>query len=399
MPGESPLNMMQPGRRPQRAQARVPARRRRMWPVFAVVAVALALGWFWLWYFAASVTDRTLSGWVAREAAAGRVYSCGKQSVGGFPFSIEAHCVGATAQVKGAEPPFTATAKDVTFSAQVYRPTQLVGDITGPLTLSDPGQPPSLIANWSRAELSVYGVPPEPDSFAAVADQLQLDRVAGGNTEMLFTADHIDFGANLVDGSPRNNPVVGAVLRFNAASAPTLHPLLTDPLQGEIDVVVRGFKDLSPKHWSTRFREMQASGGNIEIKSLRIERSDALIVGTGTLTVNEHGKLDGLIRVAVIGVEKIVPLLGIDRLIGRGIDRLTGTGNQPSQGLNALDRIVPGLSGVVRDNANASIVESIKKMGQPTEIDGKQAILLPLRVSDGAMFLGIVPLGEIPPLF
>ena len=104
-------------------------------------------------------------------------------------------------------------------------------------------------------------------------------------------------------------------------------------MQGDIDFVLRGFKDFAPKPWPVLFREMQASGGGIEIKSLRIERPDAIIVGAGTLTVNEHGKIDGLINVAVAGIDNIVPLLGLDQLIGQGIDRLTGGSGSSAQGL------------------------------------------------------------------
>jgi hypothetical protein len=216
---------------------------------------------------------------------------------------------------------------------------------------------------------------------------------------MIFQADSVDVDGRIVEGSARSNPVIEATGHFTAAMAPTFHPLLAEPLQGDIDAVLRGFTDFAPKPWPVLFREMQASGGGIEIKSLRIERSDAIIVGTGTLTVNENGKLDGVINVAVAGLENIVPLLGIDQLIGQGIDRLTGGSGSAEQGLNALDRLVPGLGGVVRENASSSVIDNIKKMGQPTEIDQKPAIALPLRVSDGVVFLGLIPLGVVPPLF
>ena len=60
---------------------------------------------------------------------------------------------------------------------------------------------------------------------------------------------------------------------------------------------------------------------------------------------------------------------------------------------------MPGLSGVVREGANASVIDNIKKMGQPTEIDKKPAVALPLRVDDGVVFLGLIPLGVLPALF
>ena len=215
----------------------------------------------------------------------------------------------------------------------------------------------------------------------------------------LFKADRADIQGRIIDGSARNNPVVEAVLHVVGAAAPTLHRAVAQPTNADIDVVLRGFKDLSTKPWGVHFHEMQAAGGNIEIKYLRLAQGNAVILGSGTLTVNPQGKLDGLIRVAVIGVEEIVPLLGIDELIGRGVDRIAGAAGAPAQGLGALDRLVPGLSNAVRASANASVIENIKKMGQPTEIDHKPATLLPLRVTDSAIYLGMVPLGTLPPLF
>jgi hypothetical protein len=193
--------------------------------------------------------------------------------------------------------------------------------------------------------------------------------------------------------------VIDAVVHFAAATAPALHAALADPLQGDVELQLSGLKDLSPKPLAQRIREMQASGGAIEVKALRLQRSDAIVLGAGTLTVNEHGKLDGVIRVAVAGIDQIVPLLGVDKAIGRTIDRFSGAGNQSAKEPGALDRLVPGLSDVVRQTANASLIDNVKKMGQPTQIDGKPATVLPLRFADGSVFLGLLPIGEVPALF
>jgi hypothetical protein len=397
MTGESPLNMMRAAPRPLRKQ---PAPQRRLWPYIAVASVIVAaVGWSWLWYYAASITDRALSGWIAREAALGRVYACGGQSIGGFPFSIVSRCTNAAAAFNNTQPPFALKATDITFSAQVFRPTLLSGEITGPVTLADPGQPPIFVVNWSRAQISLLGRPTEPERMAVALEKPRLDRVSGPGSGMIFQADRVDVDGRIVQGTARNNPVIEATGHFEGATAPTFHPLLAKPLQGDIDAVLSDFKDFAPKPWPVLFREMQASGGAIEIKSLRIERPDATIVGTGTLTVNEHGRLDGLITVAVAGVENIVPLLGVDQLIGQGIDRLTGGSGSSTQGLAALDRLVPGLSGVVHEGSTTGLVDNIKKMGQPTEIDKKPAVALPLRVDDGVIYLGLIPLGVVPPLF
>jgi hypothetical protein len=384
--------MMRPP--PQRVR-KLPAgrARRRRWPILAPAAIVavLAVAWVWLWYYSASIADRTLAGWVEREAAAGRVYSCGSQSIGGFPLSIQARCATAAAEIKNYQPPFAVQANAVTFTAEVFFPTRLVGDITGPLTLADLGQSPRLTADWTRARLVVRGVPPDPESVSIELETPHVDRV-GGNGESMFKAKRADLKTRIAAGSPHDHPVIEVTLHLSGATAPTFHPLLAEPIEAELDAVIRGFKDLSPKPWADRFREMQAAGGGIEIKSLRIAQTNAVVVGAGTLSINARGKLDGLVRVAIAGIEHIVPLLGIDRMIGQGIDRLSG-------GEGALDRLIPGLGGALRQTASASMIENLKKMGEPSTIDNRPATILPLRFSDGAIYLGMLRVGEAPPLF
>jgi len=400
MSAQSPLSMMRPRRPPVRPR-RSPPPRRRLWRylVLAAVIVALPIGWTALWSYAASIANEALAGWIAREAAVGRVYDCGSRSIGGFPFGIVIHCDKASAAFKSNRPPFDVRAGDFTFSAQVFRPTLLNGEISAPVTLADPGQGPAFVANWSAARLALLGLPPEPERVTVDLARPRLDRTTGANAGMIFQADRLEVDGRIIAGSARRNPVIEASAKVAAGLAPSFHPLLGEPLAGEIDAVMRGFKDFQPKPWSVLFRDMQASGGGIEIKTLRLARSDAALIGTGTFTINASGRLEGELRVTVAGVENIVPLLGVDQLIGQGIDRLTGGSGSPAQGLGALNRLLPGLGGVVRENASAGVIETIKRMGEPTKLDGKPAVALPLRVTDGIVYVGIIPVAVVPALF
>jgi hypothetical protein len=392
--------MMRP---PERRSGKPAVRpvRRGWWPILAAITivVVLALVWVWLWYYASSVADRTLAGWVEREAAAGRIYSCGSQSIGGFPFRIEANCVDATAQVGSKQPLYAVKAKAISFTAEVWHPTQLVGEISGPMTVADPNQAPSWSADWARARLTVTGLPPDPDAVSIGLDGAHVDR-AGASTSTIFGVKTADLQGRVVSGSPHDHPVIEIILHLVGATAPTLHPVLAEPIEGEIDAVMRGLKDLSPKPWAVRLRELQsATDGGIEIKSLRLAKTNVVVVGAGKLSVNAQGKLDGLINVAIAGIEYLVPLLGVDRMVGQGIDRLAGTNGAAAQGANALDRLIPGLGGALRQTATASIVENLKKMGQPSSIDKQPAIVLPLRFADGSVYFGMLRVGEVPPLW
>jgi hypothetical protein len=392
--------MMRPRRAPPRPQQSLPPRR-RLWRflLLAAVIVALPIGWSALWSYAASIANETLAGWIRREAALGRVYACGSQSIGGFPFGIVIRCDKAAAAFKSNRPPFDVSAGDFTFSAQVFRPTLLNGEISAPVTLSDPGQGAAFVANWSTARLALLGLPPEPERVSVDLAKLRLDRTAGVNAGLIFQADRLEVDGRIIAGSARRNPVIEASAKVSGALAPSFHPLLAEPLAGEVDAIMRGFNDFQPKPWPVLFRELQASGGGIEIKTLRLARSDAALLGAGTLTINASGRLEGELRVTIAGVENIVPLIGIDQLIKQGIDRLTGGNGSPAQGLGALDRLLPGLGGVVREGANAGMIETIKKTGEPTKLDGKPAIALPLRVNNGIVYVGLVPVATVPALF
>ena len=64
------------------------------------------------------IAERTIAGWKAREAQAGRVYTCATQTIGGFPFGIEVRCADAGAELKSNQPPLAVKAKDMLVSAQ-----------------------------------------------------------------------------------------------------------------------------------------------------------------------------------------------------------------------------------------------------------------------------------------
>jgi hypothetical protein len=61
--------------------------------------------------------------------------------------------------------------------------------------------------------------------------------------------------------------------------------------------------------------------------------------------------------------------------------------------------LVPGLSETIRTTTTATLIDNLKKMGEPTSIDNQPAVVLPLRFADGAIYLGMLRIGEAPALF
>ena len=372
--------------------------RRRSWMVALplVIFIVVALLWSGGWYYASTLAQGAIDGWRARETQRGRIFGCTSETIGGYPFRLAVGCADPSAEWLRDQLPLSVKAKDLIATAQVYDPTLVITEFTGPVTVGTPGEAPAWTANWTRGRASVRGLPASPERISTAFDKLTLAHIDGGNAEVLALADHLEVHGRLVDGSTSDNPVIETVLRLSAASAPKLHALAAEPISGEITLVVWGLKDFSPKPWPVRLREMQAAGGHIDIKQLRLEQGETIIVSDGTLALTPNGLLDGQMRLTVVGLQRLLSGLNLDRVAAQVASQSGVDVNKVAQG---LDRIMPGLGGVVRNNSGAIAAVGVGALGQPSQIDGKPAVSLPLRFSDGMAFLGPIPLGPTLPLF
>jgi hypothetical protein len=368
--------------------------RRRRWPyVLAVLAVVAAGAWSALWYYAAGRAEEVIAGWRAREARAGRIHTCGSQTVGGFPLRFEMRCSDPGLDIKSATPPLSIKGKDVFITAKVWQPTRLTAEITGPLTISEPGQPPTVTANWSHAQTELRGLPIAPEQVVLTFDRPVVDRTADGAVQRLFNAERLELSGRMLEGSARQNPVIEVILKTVSAAAPTLHPLTQAPMDADITAVLRGLKNFGPKPWAERFREIQAAGGRIDIANARVKQGEAIATASGALGISPRGRPDGQLRVTVANLGGLLPALGLD---GRAPQPATRSLDNAA---NRLDRIAPGLGGIARNNAAPALNAALNFIGQPAELEGKRAVMLPLHFKDGAVTLGPIPLGQTGPLF
>ncbi len=338
------------------------APRRRPWKVALplILVLVLAAGWSGFWYFAAQTAERLLEEWRARQAQAGRVITCGQQTVGGFPFRIEVRCTDVAVEILSANAPTVALRlKEIVALAQVYDPRLIISEFIGPLQVGAPGATPELTANWTLAQSSLRGRPSFPERVSFVADGLKIDEVA--TARRMAQADHLEFHARLAPAVAGDEPAFDIVLRATAALAPQAGPLGTRPTDADITAVLYGLKTLAPKPMAQRLREWQAANGRIDIKTARFQQGETVGVAAGVLSLTPRGGLDGTLRLTASGLNNLLTALGHAKLAG-GLTVLSG-------------------------------------LGPRSELEGKQALSVPLRFSDGAVSLGPLPVERIPPLF
>jgi hypothetical protein len=390
-------------------------RRRPLWRLFImpVLLLVAAAAWSAFWFYSASKVDETADAWRAREARSGRVYDCARRSVGGYPFRLEVRCDGVnvsltaqTASQNPAQPPIIAKLAEILVVAQVYDPKLLIAEFTAPATIVTPGNTSSMIAKWSAARSSIVGLPGVPQRVALVFDDPAIDRVNSSTQKPLARAKHIELHGRLLESSPSDHPVIETALSISGGSIQEVHPLLAQPFDADIRATLSGLKDVSPKSWPQRLREIQAAGGNVEIVQSRIQQGDLVAVAAGKLSLDPQGQLDGELQMTVAGLDKVIPALGLEKMLDDGVPQATldrmapGVKAQDVSNLfGALDRAIPGLGKAVKQNVNVGVAAGINALGKEAELEGKKARAFPLRFVAGAVFLGPVKVGQIPPVF
>lgn len=388
-----------------------PPPRRRLWPVFVMPVLVLlaAAAWSAFWFYAASQVDEQFEGWRSREARSGRSYDCAGRSVSGFPFRLEVRCerpvVTLVAQT-AARTQLTARLSDILVVAQIYDPARIIAEFTGPAMVGERSDAPSFAADWTVGRASVVGLPVSPQRVSMVFDNPSIDRVNGPARTPLLRAGHLELHTRLLEGSLNANPVVEMAFQLAAATLQDVHPVLAEPFDADIRAQLRGLKDVAPKPWPDRFREIQAAGGRLDFTQSRVQQGDTIAVAAGALGLTPNGYLDGELIMTVAGLARVAPLLGLDKLFSEGVSQATVDRIAPgvnAQDVNkvigALDRMIPGLGNLARRNANAGAVAVINAIGQPSTLEGREARAFTLRFAEGAVMIGPVKVAQTPPLF
>jgi hypothetical protein len=369
-------------------------RRRRRWPIVAplILVLLLAAGWTGFWFYASGKAESLIAEWRDREAGMGRVQTCGSQAIGGFPFRFEVRCDDFSFADRSA---FDLKLPTALAAVQIYDPTLLISEFSGPLTVAPHGRPPDTTVNWRLGQASVRGQLAAPGSIpiertSIVLDGPTLSVTPDGGNAVQARAERLELHGRPIGAADARDSTIETIVRLTAGTAPDIHPLAAEPIDAEITALVSGITDIMPRPWPVVLREWQAHGGNVEITQARVKQGDVIATGTGTLSLSPSGGLNGQLQLTVVGLDQVLHKLGVDQMMAQG---------KVGSTINALDKLVPGLGAIARQNAAPGIIAGLGAMGQNATLDGKPAVTVPLRFNDGAVFLGPIPLGRVLPAF
>src|SRR5262249_17971351 len=212
----------------------------------------------------------------------------------------------------------------------------------------------------------VDGLTAAPRRASMVLDDPTISRLDGSMQVPLARARQVELHGRLAEGSSSDHPIIETVLQIAQGSIQGLHPLLSEPFEADVRAKVTGLTDFALKPWPQRCREIQAAGGHIEIVQSLMQQGDMIAVAAGTLGLTANGRLDGELQMTVAGLERVIPALGIDKMLEEGVPQSTLDRVAPgvkTKDLNnlfgSLDRAIPGLGKVVNQNANVAVPPAI----------------------------------------
>ncbi len=340
---------------------KISSRPRRLLVAFAALVV-LAAAWSGFWYFAASKAEAVISAWIEQESRAGRVYACASRTIGGYPFRIELRCSDPVMELTSLQPPRVVKAKDLVALAQVYEPNLIIAEITGPLSVAEPGNPAALRADWRLAQASLRAAGRRPERLSIVLEGVRLEQADSGVAERLGSANRVEL--HIRRSSTEGGEV--APIDFAALVAGGVvfgGPLGGRPIDAETSGILRGLADIKRMSMAARLKEWQTAGGRLELTRLKLRQDDAVAVAAGDVGLSASGRPDGTINITMAGFDQVVR------------DVVRGGGMQ------------------------FGLIAGLTFLGRPAEIDGRRAISVPFRIKDGSMSLGPIPLGKLDPLF
>lgn len=354
--------------------AAAPPRRRWLIALPVALLVVLGIGWSLAWNWSAGRATAEIDGWIAREAAEGRNWTCASRDFGGFPFRFELICADPAVTFAGAGG-WTARMARVHAVAQVWNPRHIIAEFEGPSTLVETATGREITANWSLLQVSGVGREGRAERVSIASNDYTL--AEGGTT--VFSARHLELhvrhhpgeamgtldialGFTGAGGMALSTPqarTAGVAAAQAAAQAAKL-------IDGEVEATVTQVPPFRSMPAAQRLALWQQAGGRVDLALARLTGGGGALSASGDLGFDAQHRPDGRLDLAVV---KAKPLF----------EAMAGAGLMP--------------------DFLANLAPAMMMAGMPATVDGQKASSFPFAFRDGRVMLGMLPLGKIGPLY
>ena len=299
--------------------------------LLALLALAWTVGWFWL----RGRAEGEIDGWLAREAQAGRQWTCADRSLTGYPFRFELRC----AALAFARSDVRFTVGPVVAVAQVYQPRHVILEATGPFRVQQDGL--SADVTWGQLEASLHATGDGFQRASLVVDRLKGAVTGADPSPIDFSADHLELHARPTPGRFAGDGAVDLSARVRRAAVPVLDPVLggSEPADIALDATVTRAAGFRTRPLAQELERWRAAGGTVELARLAAEKGSRRLRAQGALALDEQHRPAGQLDVRTAGLEQVIAPLISEQLGARlGGDGAALIGNIVGQFLGGRRR-------------------------------------------------------------
>lgn len=351
--------------------------RHSRWGLFlpVILLMLLVAGWSAFWFVARARTTDALASWAAREAEHGRHWTCPNQSVGGFPFRFELSCDNPTFAGTTPRGPVEGSLKRFLAVAQIYRPSHIIVEAQGPLAVRTPQTGESLELGWSNLDASILvpGGKLSQVSLVVAAPAMRAETAAG--EPLVVIGETLEAHLRPSPSHAEADRAVDIVAKLGKATVPPLDDLLgtSDPADLEFQATVTRTDAFGIKTRIEELEDWRAAGGRLDVALLGVAKGPQRIAARGQLGLDDLHRPQGRIDAQVAGVEDLLRRFGIG-------------------GRNGLAGLLAGGLEILGGKAPQKAAPSAGGAPQLTALP-------PIRLENGRVMLGPIPLAGLRPLY
>ena len=296
--------------------------------LLAIVVVGWSAGWFWIRGRTASEID----GWIAREAAAGRTWTCADRSLGGYPFRVELRCSAVTlARADGRFRLGPSTAV-----AQIYQPRLVVFESAGPFHVEQGDLTGD--ASWKALQGSFHGAAEGFTRASIVVDAPDITVTGAEPSPIAVSGRHLEVHARPTPGRSDSEGAVDVSLRLAQAAVPQLDALTGtgNPADLTLDATLTQATVLRTGTVARELERWRQAGGALDITALSLSKGAQRVQAKGTLTLDQAHRPAGQVDLRAAGIDALIGSVVGQRfgsekgaLVGQLVGGLLGLGRRP----------------------------------------------------------------------
>jgi hypothetical protein len=280
-----------------------------IWPL--VLVAALFLGWSGFWYVQVDKAEARLDEMMAREATAGKQWTCADRKIGGYPFRFEMSCTAASVTLKDSDIMLNIGATKAV--SQIYDPSLVIIEAYGPLTFKDPNAEVWTV-KWELARSSIRFDLSNTKDFPerSALEMKALTIMAPKGQRPPTTIESID-----VQG--RRNPEKFATeraydLAFTLTNLddPTLNEVskTNDKLSLSYDMTINHNPVPSNKPVNEQLEAWRSQGGMVSLRQFTMTRGPFNLVTSGDIRLDAQHRPDLKLDIKVKGLDQAMKATG-----------------------------------------------------------------------------------------